>query len=121
MILGLDFYDTITAYPVAIRKLAESILAAGGEVHIVSAIKPVNTERSARHLKDARIPYTSVQWLYYERHEDMPKLKVPVYKKLGCDIIIDDNEWVVAEAIRNRLCALLISGISDSPISVMGR
>lgn len=121
MILGLDLYDTVTAYPVAFRRLAESVIAGGGQVHIVSAIKRVNAERSARHLKDARIPYTSVQWVYYERHEDMPKLKVPIYKDLGCDIIVDDNEFVVAEARARGLCALHISGISNSPISVRGR
>lgn len=118
MVLGIDFYDTITAWPVAIRKLSETILAGGGQVHIVSAVKRKNEDKTRRHIKDSRVPFTTVNLVFYEKYADIPKLKVPVYKELGCDIIIEDNEMVVLEA--RDICPLLISGISNSPLTIQG-
>lgn len=121
MKLGVDFYDTITAYPVALRRLAECVIEGKGEVHIVSAIKRVNEERTRRHLKDARIPFTTVNLVFYEKYEDIPNLKTEVYRNLGCDLVIDDMPMVVLACRTKGLCALEIGGISNSPLVVNGR
>lgn len=121
MVLGLDFYDTITAYPVALRKLATDVLEAGGSVHIVTAIKRVNEERTRRHVKDSRVPHTSLEIVFYEKYEEIPKLKIPVYKGLNCDIIVEDNIEVLFEASLRGMCGLQVSGISNSPLVVHGR
>lgn len=117
----MDFYDTITAYPVVLRRLAGAVIAGGGEVHIVSAIKRVNEERTRRHLKDARIPFTTVNLVFYEHTADIPRLKVEQYRKLNCDIIIDDMPLVVMAARVRGVCALEIGGISNSPLTIYGR
>lgn len=118
MILGLDFYDTISAYPKALRLLANDIIVSGGQVHIVTAIKRVNEERVYRHIRDARVPYSDIHIVFYENYNDIPKLKVPVYKELGCDIIVEDNPMVILEARLRGLCALEIAGQSLSPLAV---
>jgi hypothetical protein len=116
MILGLDFYDTITAWPTQLRKLADAVHKDGGEVHVVSAVKAVNVERVNMQFKDARMPYATLHILIYSDHADLPALKVPKYHDLRCDLIVDDNPGVIALARASRLCALQIGGFSDNPI-----
>lgn len=121
MILGLDFYDTVSAWPVALRKLAQSVLDAGGEVHIVTAVKRANEDKVRRHIKDSRLPHTSIQVVFFDNHNEVAKLKVPVYRELNCDVVIEDDQSVIMEARQKGLCTLEIGGLSASPLTVFGR
>lgn len=108
MVLGLDFYDTITAWPTPMRRLAKSVLDSEGQVHIVTAIKAVNRERNLRDIKDSRVPYTKIHQVIYKDYSEIPSLKVPLYKELNCDLVIEDNEAVVNLAVLKHLCAVQI-------------
>jgi hypothetical protein len=112
MNLGLDLNDTITAFPQELRWLAKLVLDDGGEVHIITAIKKGNDEFVERKLKAARIPYTSIQTVYFEEYTDIAKLKLPVLEALKIDLYFDDNPAVNLLASRKGIMACLIQGSS---------
>lgn len=91
MRLGLDFYGTIQANSKFYRELAELVLAGGGSVFVVSAIKAGNEKRLVRELHRTRVPHTALEIILFDNWFDVPKLKLEVYKRLNLDCLIDDR------------------------------
>lgn len=112
MNIGIDLNDTITAYPQELRWLADLVIADGGKVHIITAIKEGNDEFVDRKLRAARIHYTELHVLYYENYNDIPKLKTPLIEKLGIDLYFDDNPAVNLHVSRKGIMACQIQGRS---------
>lgn len=90
MKLGLDFYKTITVCPRIYKKLAETILAGGGQVHIITAVKPKNVEKVKTELAATSIPYTELHIIEFENYDDIPELKAQICGSLDLDMLIDD-------------------------------
>lgn len=92
MKIGIDFYDTITVSPKIYKKLAETIIAGGGEIHIITAVKSENEERVRADVKQSNLPHTELHVVAFTDYEDVPLLKAKVAGKLGLDMLIDDRK-----------------------------
>lgn len=95
MILGLDFYKTITVCPRVYKKLAETILAGGGQVHIITAVKSKNVEKVKVELAATDVPYTELHIVEFTEYNDIPELKAQVCGRLELDMLIDDMRETV--------------------------
>lgn len=91
MILGLDFYGTITTNVRRFKDLAQTILDSKGEVYIISAVAPENEQRVKQDIKHSRIPYTDVDVITYTHHNQVPKLKLEKVRQRHVDIMVDDR------------------------------
>ena len=92
MIVVLDLYGTITAQPKFFKMFAEFVLAAGGQVHVVTAVGPFNRKQALKDLRHSRVPYTSVEVVVFEEFHQVPALKMAVCERLKADMIIDDRD-----------------------------
>ena len=118
MKIALDFNDTITAWPNELRHLAQALMVpgSGNEVHIVSACLAKNSKKTAERIEQAGIPHTAKTILYYVDYDGIAALKIPTYKRLGIELIFDDNRSVVDLAILNGMMAVLVQGHSHRGI-----
>lgn len=93
--LGLDFYDTVTAAPKVYRKLAQSIIDNGGEVHIISHVHPGKEVALTKDLKHTHIPHTALHIITTLKYHEVPALKRTIIRNLGIDIYLDDRADVL--------------------------
>jgi len=98
MKIGLDLYDTITRDPKFFKKFAEFVLAAGGQIWIVSAIGPFNNKQAHHDIRHSRVPYTGIELVVFTELHMVPSLKMAVFERLGLDMIIDDRADTCASA-----------------------
>lgn len=91
MKLGLDFYGTIEKNPKTFKRLAETILAGGGEVHILTAVYPENDRRAEKDIRHSHVPYTQLHLIHFDNYLLVPQLKAQKAKQLGLDLVIDDR------------------------------
>jgi len=89
MILGLDFYDTITKHPQTYRDLAYAVLADGGEVYIISAIKKGS---KTPPIQKYAIPNTATIIVEFNTIKETPRLKYEACLNNGVQLFIDDMQ-----------------------------
>jgi hypothetical protein len=104
--LGLDFYDTITVAPKIYRKLAQSILAADGEVHIITAVFPKNQKKVTQDIRRSHVPYTQTHIVAFTNYLDVPKLKAQKARELRLDMFIDDRKDTCERMYNKRILAV---------------
>lgn len=104
--LGLDFYDTISVAPKIYRKLAHSVIAGGGEVHIITAVAPQNVRRVQTAIRRARVPTTCVHVVTFTNYQDVPQLKAAKAKELKLDMFVDDRLDTCQRMYGTRILAL---------------
>lgn len=113
MILGLDYHDTISSYPDHFRFLARSVLAEGGQVHIISACSEANANKYGKQIMRAKVPNTSIHMVVYEQHYQAPKLKLNLAKELGVTLMIDDRADTCALFAAHGIAALRVFNFGD--------
>lgn len=106
MILGLDLYDTLTKYPARYRELVYAVLADGGEVHVISAVKAGNKQRAERGAKKYNLE-VSIHVLEYGSIHEAPRLKYEKCLELGVQLFIDDQQKTVEYLNQKKILALL--------------
>lgn len=88
MKIGIDYGGTITAAPEFFAVLTTAMVAAGHEVHIVTA------SPSRRHVESSlsmfEVVYTDI-WLPDDCFVSIPEWKAELSKKIGLAIFIDDD------------------------------
>jgi hypothetical protein len=92
MVIGIDFYGTISAYPRTFRKLSESFLTAGDQVYIISAAKRQNISILRDEIKKSKIRYTALEIIVFDDYLKIPELKLLACKRLGIRLLFDDRE-----------------------------
>lgn len=88
--IGIDYYKTITAEPKLFKNLAESYIASGLPVYIITAVQKKYVARVMEDVKKSRIPHTHLEIIVFENYNDIPKLKLEACKRLGVKIMYDD-------------------------------
>lgn len=91
MILGLDFYDTITARPQVYAQLAQAIRDAGGKVIIISAVHAKNVSKLKQRIAASGVPHDDVEVLTFNSYPEVPALKLVACQKHSVDLMIDDR------------------------------
>jgi hypothetical protein len=94
MKIGLDLDDTVTELPVLFALLAQTLLAAGHEVHVITYREIGSEARAAQDLEDHGVRYTALH--LPKRLESAPRFKARIAASLGLDLMIDDSPEVLA-------------------------
>ena len=76
--LGIDYNGTIDQHPKVYKRLAENVLAGGGQVFIVSAVKASNVTVLQKNLKRSKVPYTELCIVDFQDLAQIPRLKLNV-------------------------------------------
>ncbi len=90
MVVGLDYFGTISKNPKYFRKLAGAMLSLGYPVYIVTAVKPDRVGLIKKLVKDSKVPHTGLEILTFINFEDIPTLKLQACKQLSIDFMFDD-------------------------------
>ena len=104
--LGLDFYGTIDQNPKVYKRLAENVLAGGGQVYIISAVKINNSDKLRKAVKTSKVPYSELCIVNFEDLAQIPRLKLTVCKEKYVTIMIDDMVKVTELLNANGVVAL---------------
>jgi hypothetical protein len=91
MIVGFDYWQTITRDPWLFGDLASAIISEGGEVHIISAVGRNGVERAEKGITECGVPYTAYHIVVWESHEDAPQLKLDKCNELNIQMFFDDR------------------------------
>jgi acid phosphatase class B len=94
MKIGLDYWNTISHHPVYFRQLAAAALAAGHEVHVISAIGPKRAGTIAGDVAICGVPVTAVHELVFAHPRESPVLKTARALELGVTVFYDDRDDV---------------------------
>lgn len=113
MIIGLDFYKTISAYPKVFRILASSLTSEQHKVIIISAVgNSANKENYTRHvrkfLKTHKITYDSLHIVQFENDEEIPQLKLEACQTHKVQVYFDDRSDVCEILHKNGIVAMRV-------------
>jgi hypothetical protein len=91
---GLDYWNVISHHPDVFRELAAALLAAGHEVHVISAIGKSRAGTVAGDIRRLRIPVTAVHEVVFDHPRESPALKTAKCLELGIGTHYDDRDDV---------------------------
>lgn len=116
MIIGFDYFKTLTTHHKTFRPLARAILNEGGQVHIISAPSDAGDKEKyeqnlKKFLQDTNFLYTSFQVVVFpkgQEEDNIPFLKLEKAQELEIELYIDDREDVVELMSQNGITGLLV-------------
>jgi hypothetical protein len=108
MILGLDLYGTITEYPQRLRELVYAVKADGGEVWVISAVKPGNEDKAFRDAGKYNFDLDGVRVVRCSSYHEAPMKKYEVCVELGVQLMLDDRKDIVDYLNKRHVLALLV-------------
>jgi hypothetical protein len=91
---GLDFWNVCSHHPDAFRELAAALLAAGNEVHVISAVGASRAGTVATDIARLAIPVTAVHEVIFTHPRESPELKTVRCLELGISVFYDDRDDV---------------------------
>lgn len=99
MIVGFDYWNTITEHSSELSAIARSLVQSGHNIHIISAIStktdPVEyLDLVKNFLKEIDFPYDQIHLVVFKYSTDVPKLKLTVALKHKIRLFVDDREDV---------------------------
>ena len=94
---GLDYWNVCSHHPDYFRELAAALLAAGHEVHVISAIGRNRSGTIAAEVAALGIPVTAVHEVTFRHPRESPALKTAECLRLGITVFYDDRDDVCRE------------------------
>lgn len=91
MIIGIDYWNTISRAPEYFRELAHRALDRGDEVHVVSAVGKNRTGTVEKEVRGLCVPFTAVHEVVFTKPSESPWLKLWKCRELGVKIFYDDR------------------------------
>jgi hypothetical protein len=91
---GLDYWNVCSRHPDAFRELAAALLAAGNEVHVISAIGAGRAGTVAGEIARLAISVTAVHEVIFTHPRESPELKTARCLELGISVFCDDRDDV---------------------------
>jgi hypothetical protein len=91
---GFDYWNVCSHHPDVFRELAAALLAAGNEVHVISAVGKNRTGTVASDIRRLRIPVTAVHEVVFTHPRESPALKTAKCLALGIGVFFDDRDDV---------------------------
>lgn len=111
MILGLDYWQTLSANKEKLLELADCVIKAGGEVHVITAVGKQRGDKVRDDINellgDYRIPI-DVHVVIFDHPREAPELKLAKCLELGVDIMIDDRRDITTLLKKNDIVGLNI-------------
>lgn len=118
MIVGIDYYRTISAYPQQFDSMITNLIAGGHTVYIVSAVggKSAGTvEQAVIDLYPWLVVYSDmVHEVRFKRPHESPALKLAKCKELGIEIFYDDRQDVVDMLNDNGILAFKVPRVNGT-------
>jgi acid phosphatase class B len=112
--VGLDYWNVISHHPVYFAELASAALAAGHEVHVISAIGRKRAGTIAADVVVCGVPVTAVHELVFSHPRESPALKTAKALELGISVFYDDRDDVCAAMTAAGILALRVTRPSGS-------
>lgn len=109
MKIGLDYWNVISHHPVYFGELAAAALAAGHEVHVISAIGRKRSGTIAKEVADLGIAVTAVHEVILGRPRESPALKTGKALELGITVFYDDRDDVCAAMTAAGILAMRVT------------
>ena len=94
MKIGLDYWNVISHHPAYFAELASAALAAGHEVHVISAIGRRRAGTIASDVAVCGVPFTAVHECVFRHPRESPALKTAKALELGVTVFYDDRDDV---------------------------
>ena len=91
MRVGIDYWNTISHNVETFTDLARALLAAGHEVHIVTAVGHVRKKTVRADIEALDIPHTDVHVVIFDHPREAPTRKYAVCKAVGITLFFDDR------------------------------
>lgn len=119
MVIGFDYFKTITTHHKTLKPIARAIMAEGGFVYVISAVSDASDEPKRikyeqamqKFLQDNNFPYTKCFVVVFPAgHEEgnISMLKLEKAQDLGIELFIDDREDVAELMSQNGITGLVI-------------
>lgn len=91
---GFDYWNVCSHHPEIFRELAAALLAAGSEVHVISAVGRNRAGTVAGEIRHLGIPVTAVHEVVFSHPRESPRLKTAKCLELGITVFYDDRDDV---------------------------
>jgi len=113
MIVGFDFYKTISAYPETFRGLASSLASEQNEIIIISAVgRTSDKDNYTRHVREFLethdITYKILHIAQFNDDKEIPDLKLEACKTHGVQVYFDDRSDVCEKLHKNGIVAMRV-------------
>ena len=113
MIIGFDFYKTLSAYPRKFRTLISSYISEGHHIVVISALSDrSDVENYTRHMKDFlaqhNLTYHELQVVVFHDDQEIPDVKLEACKEKGVEVYYDDREDVCQKLNENDILAFKV-------------
>jgi hypothetical protein len=110
MRIGFDYWNVCSHHSVVFRELAAALLAAGHEVHVISAIGRGRAGTVASEIGKLGIPVTAVHEVIFGHPRESPALKTAKCTELGISVFYDDRDDVCrAMTATGRIVAMRVT------------
>lgn len=90
MIIGIDYYRTITSDPKIFRAICQPWIGAGYSVYVITAVRRNNITTTRESIRKRKVSYSGIEIVEFEDYEDIPTLKLAACKRLGVRLMFDD-------------------------------
>lgn len=116
MIIGFDYFKTLTLHHKTLRPLAALVKGEGGMVFIISALSDqADREKYEKNLEkflhDTNFPYSNFHVVVFPKgkeDESIPMLKLEKCQELGVQLFIDDRADVAELMAQNGIMGLQV-------------
>jgi len=108
MVIGLDFYGTITKNPKFFRQLTAALIAAGHLVYIISAVGEANVEKLKKDVRHSHVSHTALEIITFIDFEFVSGLKAEACKRLGVQCLIDDSDENCRDATKLGVMSFMV-------------
>lgn len=108
MIVGIDYYRTITKDPKLFKRLSASLLSVGYPVYIITAVRVSNVSATRHSILKSKVPHTAIEIVVFRDFDEIPELKLNACKRLGVKLMIDDLPQVCELLGKNKILTLQI-------------
>lgn len=109
MKIGLDYWNVCSTHPDYFRWLARAALAAGDEVHVISAIGRNRMGTVAGEIEQLGIPVTAVHEVVFDHPRESPWRKVSKVLELGITVYYDDRDDVCEAMTASGILAMRVT------------
>jgi hypothetical protein len=109
--IGIDFHGVITDYPIELSRFAGTIIAGGGEVHIMTGATKEKFAEELMEVREGFFPHThffSISDYHLERNPELVDVSNPDFPRM------DDHLWDATKAIYAKEVGIDMM-IDDSP------
>lgn len=110
MILGFDYFKTISTHPKETTYIAKAVKLLFCEVYVITAVSQHMTLEEYKYqvehnLRNIGFPYNKIIYVQFEDQLKIPELKLKACQELGINIFFDDRKDVCEALAKHGIVA----------------